>query len=125
MVESGSGAGAAGDAGAAVSTDQGTPQIRPAGIPANYVWDKTLGPIEDATGLPRGAWTEPPEATAAIEKALADAAASAAAADAADEAAVAAAKEADAARDAAEAAAASPAVEPTAVEPTTATGETI
>jgi hypothetical protein len=58
MTEQAGGTGAALDVQAATSTDQGTPQQRPAGIPDDYIWDPALGPIEDTTGLPRGAWRE-------------------------------------------------------------------
>jgi hypothetical protein len=59
VTEQAGGNGAANDATAGVSTDQGTPQQRPAGIPADYLWDPGMGPIEDSTGQPRGAWREP------------------------------------------------------------------
>lgn len=59
--EPATGEGAAHDPEVSVSEEQGTPAARPEFIPEHYVWDETLGPIEDHTGKPRGAWREPEE----------------------------------------------------------------
>lgn len=59
MTEKAGGVGRALDAAVIASAEQGAPQRRPDFIPAHYVWDENLGPLEDSTGRPRGAWREP------------------------------------------------------------------
>jgi len=47
---------------AKAKTEPNSPD-RPASIPDSYVWDEKLGPVDESTGNPTGAWREPDEKT--------------------------------------------------------------
>jgi hypothetical protein len=56
-------AGASGDAKNATAKTEPNSPDRPASIPDSYVWDEKLGPVDESTGEPTGAWREPDEKT--------------------------------------------------------------